>query len=506
MNSAPSIKTCFANIDIRIYAVLFSCLFSIIIIVSHPVLNNDAYSYLRAAELFSLEGAAYILSNYGWYGYSLLIAVVNKILPLGLVKCAHLVNIIFWGGLVYYFITLVSEYKNTSQVKILAAILILSFPDLNEMRFYLVRDIPFWTFAILSLLQLIRFHKSTKNIHAIGWCLAMFMAIFFRLEGIVLLVLAPLSILLNNSNPIIQRIKYYFKIQLFLMSGILIVLLGGAFFGINIIELIQFAYRFYLPGIFSFSDLLITTASQLNQLIFSPDNFPGDSVHGLIILIFSYIYIVTVTIFNALGTPLAILFLYGFFTRKYRLNAESFWPIICFLISSIITLFTFLAIIQFLTLRYATLACLLLLSLLPLMLDTLYYEAVATKKTKRFYQIAGFFIFYSLVDSFISFGSSKQYIVEAYTWTQENLSEENVLYTNSFPIAFSSGLIDDYDKIDRGAAIAYIDGMQPGDYLALDMKAGDVNLNNILEQKSGMALIEIYSNNRDNQIRIYRFN
>lgn len=492
-------------VDIRIYAVLISCLFSLITILSNPILNNDAFGYLRAAELFSSEGISYILNNYGWYGYSILIATINKILPLGLLNSAHLLNIASYGLLVYCFITLVTEYKNTQQLKIFASIIILVFPLINEMRFFLIRDFAFWAFGILALHQLIRFHKTLRISYGLGWCLAIFMAIFFRLEGIVLLVLTPFSIFLNNTIPLNIRFRNYLKIQAILLVGISLVLLICAVMGVDIIALIQYAYRYYLPGIYNITDILAETSTQLNQVIFDPQNFPGNSGHGLVILIFAYIYTLAVILVSALSIPLSVLFLYGLFSKKYRLSTECTLPLIFFMASSLISLLIFMFIMHFLTQRYAVLSCIMLLSLLPLCLDNLYLIAIAQKKLKRFNAIFAFFIFYFTVASLISFGYSKRYIKDASEWTKNNLNENSQLYTNNYSIAFFSEMVEEYDKINRNPA-AYIENIQAGEYLVVDVRVADDSLKILLREKAGLKLLEIFANNRDDQIRIYRFN
>src|SRR5690606_39474249 len=108
--------------DIRLAAVALSCLFSLAAVLAEPVLNDDAFGYLRAAELFRDQGAGAVLNEYGWYGYSLLIALLDGILPGGPLAAAHLLNAAAFALLVWVFITPMSEYRAGMRVRLFAAI------------------------------------------------------------------------------------------------------------------------------------------------------------------------------------------------------------------------------------------------------------------------------------------------------------------------------------------------------------------------------------------------
>src|SRR5690606_30843902 len=156
------------SVLVPLMAVLLSCLFSLIRIIDNPLLNDDAYKYLRAAELFNTDGISAVLDNYGWYGYSILIALADRVLPGGLLTSAHVLNTACYALLVLVFISICTScYKPTTahdpvryhepakdrqRLQLFSAFVILAFPLINEMRYYLIRDIAYWAFALLSLL------------------------------------------------------------------------------------------------------------------------------------------------------------------------------------------------------------------------------------------------------------------------------------------------------------------------------------------------------------------
>lgn len=490
--------------SVRIVAVLISCLFSIIAILSNPVLNQDAYGYLRAAQLFNETGARAVLDNYGWYGYSILIALFDRVLPGGLLQAAHMFNAATYALLVYVFIDLSLEFRRNTRVAAFAALVILLFPLVNEMRHFLVRDIGFWSFCLLALVQLIRYQRTRSIRHAVLWCLTMLAAVYFRLEGIVLLLLTPCAVLFNTSLGIKARVQSYLLLQGLLLAGAAAVFSVCAAAGINLVDLFQYAYRYYLPGIYNLGELLMGTADELNSVLFAPQNFPGNSGHGLIILTFAYIYTLAVNLVNAMGVPLTVLFLYGLAARRYRAPAHAILPASFMVVGSLVSLLIFMFIMQFITQRYAALSAIILLGFVPLCLEELY---LAWKNRGNFNQFkligGGFLAFYLLVDSLVSFGYSKSYILEAATWIDGNLQGESTLHTNEAAIAFATGKVEEFDKVEPDAS-HYLE-MPPGSgILALSIDHDDTALLNGLEAREDFHLLARFANDRNDQVRIYR--
>ena len=96
-------NTVIQRIDIRLLAVGFSLLTSLFIATGSTLPNDDAYRYIRTAEIALSEGLSAAIENYAWAGYSLLIALVSQI-GLDLFTAAYLINACFYGLLVYSFI------------------------------------------------------------------------------------------------------------------------------------------------------------------------------------------------------------------------------------------------------------------------------------------------------------------------------------------------------------------------------------------------------------------
>ena len=483
-------------------AAVLSALMSLLSIYSHPLLNIDAFSYLRAAEKFNESGLQQVLGEYGWYGYSILIALADRILPGDVLASAQILNTLSYMLLTVAFMQLCAEMHPGRYIHVLAGLAILSFPMVNEMRFMLIRDFAYWAFALLSLQQLALFRRTGSTLAAAGWCASLFAAIFFRLEG-VLIVLTP-CFLFWPANSRHHDFKAAARLLAMLAASLLLVLLLSFMMGIDLPALMRFAYRYYLMRFAELGTLLTSTSLELNTALFTTDNFPGtDNLNlGIGIAMFAYSWTLLLNVVNALGLPFTVLILWGLLSSGLQGAEHVQRPLRLYLLFATSALFLFVLIMHFLTQRYAALLCLLLLTQVPANLTRLARLAAESGRRKALEISTGVFICYLLIDGFISFGYTTDYIPTAASWTRDNLPATATLHTNSPAIAWSSGLIEDYDKISRDPAVA-IDAAASGDYLVLDLHYDDV-LSERAAMLDNLELLREFSNSRDDTIRIYR--
>ncbi|HAD72150.1 MAG TPA: hypothetical protein DCF94_08985, partial [Gammaproteobacteria bacterium] len=137
-------------------AVILSVLISIITILFPDTPNDDAYVYIKTAEIFLAEGTIAAFQHYAWAGYSLLIAFVSQ-LGFSLFTSAFVINALFYALLVYSFLSIVKLIDDSPQVLILAALSVLLYPQLNEYRYLIIRDVGFWALSLFALWQLLLF-------------------------------------------------------------------------------------------------------------------------------------------------------------------------------------------------------------------------------------------------------------------------------------------------------------------------------------------------------------
>lgn len=506
MTAQATRNASWTSLPVTAIAIVISCAFSLLSVLQHPQLNDDAYGYLRAAELFNTDGAVAVLSQYSWPGYSILIALLDRVLPGDLLLAAQLLNVACYALLVYTFIALVREGGTSTRVQWFAAWTILAWPLINEMRYFLIRDFAFWGFGLLSLVHLVRFRQAGNRMSALYWCLALCAAIAFRPEGVLLAAFAPLALLVTPRQE-----KAWAKVgQLYALLFIALLALFAVLLAlqVNLVELFQFAYRFYLPLLYDLPGVLRASVITANEAMFTAANFPGhDNIaHGGVILLFAYLYTLLANVVNALSVPASVLIAWAAWRGHARLPIALRAPVFTYAICSLVALLIFLVIMHFQTERYATFLCLLLLLRVPAILDHLYTSAITHQTQLRFRILLGFFCVYFFRDSFVSFGYSTQYVTDAMSWTRDNLPRDAALHTNEPGIAYASGLIANYDKVSSDPTVA-MQEMQPAHYLALNLKARnerDEQVRAQLDSAWQLELLQTFANERGDEVRIYR--
>ncbi|MDR2212217.1 MAG: hypothetical protein LBE21_01125 [Pseudomonadales bacterium] len=490
-----------------VVAVLISVLLSYYVVSRNALLNDDAYGYLRAAELFQSDGLRSVIDLYGWYGYSILIAWFDPFIPGGILQSAHWLNAFSYALLVSAFIRICVQLHPVPSLRVywFAALTILLFPEINEMRYFLIRDFAYWAFSLWSLSFLLDFNARPRWFSAALWCLCVLLAIAFRLEGLLPLVFVP--IFLSLPPPRGQR---WDKHKLSLLWGVLaigvsVVTVLCYLAGINLLALIGFAYRYYLPLLFDLSGSLHDTIADLGQVLFTPDNFPGaeNLWYGGIIIVFAYVFTVVVNLVQALTLPLAALLYWGWAQGLLRALPQAARPVAAYLWSSVVALTLFMFIMHFLIQRYAVLLCLVLMTQVPRLLDYLAGMARVRGFMPRFCWALGLFCVYYLADSFVSFGYSRAYMEQAIAWTRSEVPASAMLHTNDRAIAYGSGLVADYDLVSRDASLA-LRQAQPGDYLVLEVRNSDAVLREELDQQRDLRLRERFRNERGDEVRIYQ--
>lgn len=492
-----------ARLPIVPLSALLSCLFSLVVILQNPLLNDDAYGYLRAAEVFNADGARAVLESFGWYHYSILIALLDRILPGDLVVAAHVFNTALYALLTYAFLLLARELRATPRAQFFAALCILVLPLTNEMRYFLIRDTGFWAFTVLSLVYLIRFARSGEPRRAAQWSFALAVATAFRLEALLLMALIPWMLLLPDASMSLQlrarRCGLLVGILAALVAAILLVTLLA---GISLPELIAYAYRWYLPLLAELPALLNTMAADVGAALFTPDNFPGsdNTAIGVVIALFAYALALLANLVNALSLPLALILVTAWLTiGKPALHPPSGRMLQGYIAVAAFALLLFVVIMQFLTQRYATLLTLLVLALLPPALDDLYARV---RNPRRFHGWLCFFVFYYVVDSLISFGHAQTHVEDAIAWARAELPADQSLKTNNFAIAYRSGHVTDYHRTQRDAE-AVAATATSGDVLVLEVDRGSAV--DFMAALPDLVEIERFANARGDEVRIYRY-
>ena len=176
--------------DIRWIAVAASLVLSIFTLLVQEIPNSDAYTYVRTAEIFLAEGIVAAYQHYSWATYSILIGIVSAT-GLDVFSAGLLVNAMFYAILVYAFLSIVKETNSSEPLLAIAAVCILVYPQLNEYRGLLIRDIGFWALSLVALWQQLLYAKTQSTRSAIIFCASLILATSFRAEAFAYLAFAP---------------------------------------------------------------------------------------------------------------------------------------------------------------------------------------------------------------------------------------------------------------------------------------------------------------------------
>ena len=454
--------------DIRLLAVLASLALSGFTILFAELPNDDAYVYIRTAEIFLNDGFSAAFSHYGWAGYPILIGLVIM-LGLSLINAAYLVNAGLFALLVYGFVSVVSQLSNNSRITALAAVTVLLYPELNEFRHFIIRDIGFWAFSIFGLLQFMKFREHPGNHTALAFISCMLAATVFRAEAVAYLALAPLALLVDSSLGQTQCRAHFWQLGRLVYGTGLSVCLLLLLLGVNVFaQAIEF-FSVYLPFIQGTFDPTPAETAELGRLLFgeyaatiSQEYMNGVIAAGLLVILI-------MTIFYGISGPYFWLLALGGWMRAWQFDRSKWLPLIAFALVNVLILLTFLYITRYLSSRYAMLLCILVVMQVPFVVATFLDRSVNSKRGQSARMLLMLFAVYCLMDAHISFGRSKDYLLQAANYTETQVGANSNVLTNNHTIAFFSGEVTDYDEVERIITADQIRQMQPGDLLVVEM-------------------------------------
>jgi hypothetical protein len=413
---------------------------------------TDAFEYVRTAEIFLNEGVAAAYAYQPSATYSVLFGSLHQLTGLDLFAAAQVINALLFALLVYAFISLAREVRASERVTLLAAITILIFPQLNEYRYLLIRDIGFIALLLLGMLFLIRYGKRQHGQDAALFVVSTAAAVLFRSEALVYLPLAPLALLWNRELTVRARVLAVVKIEaISLVLGILGVL-ALLLFDINVLRLVQRAAAVYLPFVQDAWTALSAASSPLSTAVFGEyaSDFSGQYI--VLFMTAGLAAILVLKLISGFGVPALLVLAYGLRQRSGELGSFG-TPVIrvvlTYAVIAFIILLGFLMLTRFMSTRYTLLFCTLLMLMVPLVVDSALAQARTEAATRVVRGVLGFLALFCAIDAHISFGHSKDFLQQASTWLRDNTEENALVITNSNYVAYYSGRVEEYDKVGR---------------------------------------------------------
>lgn len=493
-------KVAWRHLDIRYYAAASSLLFSVIAVLMTQVPNRDAFVYMRTAEILLADGIQAAIAHYTWAGYPALIALVQLLPGLDMYHAAQVLNAALFVLVTVTFITLVRELDPSRRVAILAAIVILAYPHINEFRAHLIRDIGFLGFCLLALLNLIRFHRHGATRNAALFCASLIAAFIFRAEALVFMVLAPIALLFGTGQALAQRWRRVGMV--YLMTLLVILLTAGLALtaGINPFEQLRSYIEIYMPFVQQSAGTFFGDTGALSDALFTEHAAPLSSSDIPVVVVGGLVTLLAAMIVESFGLLFLGVLLYGWYHRMTTLPAVPRANLLVFVLSAFLILLAFTLIARFMTTRYTMVFCVVIVLLVPLIIDRAWSHAQVCRTLKRFSWVIGFVALYSMIDSHISFGEPKDYTVDAMQWINSHTDAGTPLLTNKAYIAWRSGRVRAYDRVEVDAGIDDFINAPAGTLLVIERDA------DLLEQleHSSLEILQTFEDRRGPRIVIYQ--
>ncbi len=481
-----------ATTDIRLWAVGLSVLLSLLHALLNPIPNADGFEYVRIAGVFLNDGLLAAFTLYPSATYPVLIGVL-QMLGMDPFAAGQVLNALFYALLVNVFLSIALEIRDTRRHAIVAAIVVLVFPQINEYRYYMIRDIACIALVLASTLQLMRYARAPSWRQAVLFCAALLGAALFRAEALVYLFLSPLVLLWAGAAQFAGKpaptdkvpptdklpptgFNAWLRLQGLVLglavAGVLV--LGIA--GVDVPGTLLRIVTVYLPFLSAALQALGEGNNSLADAIFGAyaAEFSGEFLWLFMVGGMSTLLFFKLT--SGFGVPALLVLFYGWRTRTLALASPALRPLLFNAGIAFVVLLAFLLLTRFLSTRYTLLFCMLLLPLLPLVVDTALERLPQLPRAALVKGVAGFLLLFCLVDAHISFGRSKQSLQEASDWLRGNTGADAVLLTNSNYVAYYSGLVADYDKVYRYVDDSMLDSATPGTLLAMSLDRGVAEL------------------------------
>lgn len=411
-NSSPGATS--KRLWVFVFAIMGSILLSLYRIQFNDLINQDAVYYLQAAA-GDLESAEH-LNN--WLFYSWCIRFVSDALQLELLGAAYLINILLGGMLVYAFLRVVELFDGNTRTLVWAALVILSLPYLNDNRAEIVRGHGYWAFSMLGLIYFIRLFRGFSWWSLTGWTASMVLATLFRIEGVVILCLAPLGLLLNTQLAWSNRLAALVKTSVPL-------LLGGIALLLSYLLLDSFQNRLLevFASLAALSNAMLSEvphkAELLRQRVFPLFSRDGALLSVYLILVFMIIK----DFIESMSLPYFMIWLFRRSLPATGLAADAVSIIGFFTAANFFVLLPYILLHFVMVSRYTMMASLLLLVVVAFSLSELHRKKStgAAKNRRLLFNAIVVVMGLMFIAGIKTSGSQKLYVLDAASWMQRNL-------------------------------------------------------------------------------------
>ena len=428
--------------DIRWGAVVTSFLLTLLIVSQDRMPNDDGVLYLLSAERFAAGAWDAALQLYNWPFYGILIGGLHLLSGLEVETAAYILNGLLQALLVFAFISIVSELGGDRKTLLAAVILVLIFPNLNEYRSEIVRGHGYWAFSMLGLWFLLKHVRRYEPKYLIGWVVALALAGLFRIEGLVLLVSAPVVLLLDSRDTITQRVTRFA-----LVYGGGVTLVGVALVVVAVTGVGEDSLKFWdkpAQMVVQFYTAVSSDLSQKVAILQRDFLIPYADDYASSIVVTSILMILFTEIVASVGLVVGVFAIYAWFRADpvgdvYQRRAVWF-----FIIINVLMLLAFVVSRGFLTGRYPIALVLVIMLFAPFGAVALYRRLTGPgldAKPRRNWVNVAFVVvaFALLIDGVFSFSPGKAYVEQAAVWLSEHMLANEQVFSLDAPLLYRSG-------------------------------------------------------------------
>lgn len=492
----PRYTASLATLDYRL-VVFASLLLSLWLISIDPLVNRDAIIYLRAADAYLEQGFAASQQLFGRPLLSICFTVVHQITGLSLLSAGLLLNSLFYALFCTSFVLTVATLGGDRRVQLLAALVVLSHPILNDHRSSIVRDPAYWAFLLLAFRELLLYARDPRWATRLRWCAWITLASLFRFEGVFFALLAPLSLLTLKQMP--QRVKHccYLLLPLLITATASVLTL-----------LVLLPERLHLPAIERYIRGLTNLPAEFAAAAHSAGQAMLNSSAGEdagIALIAALLAILLLNILRAITWPYVAVLLWGYHEKLLtRLRPDDARLLVAQLLISLGYLAAFTAINRFMLERYANQLGIFALLYLPFILNAL-WQADGRRHWKKII-VAALMVFMCL-DSLHNSKHEKRFIRDARDWLVQHTPQDAQLLSNDKYLAYFSARAFNWPAA-NGHHFA-LEGMledtallQQQDYLAMRVSAAELSQWGRFLQQHELQEIAVFEGGRHGSIRI----
>ena len=427
-------KMAWRHWDIRYLAVIASLLLSVFSAFNASLPNDDAYTYLRTAEIFLNDGVSAAISHYTWAGYPILIGITSMS-GLSLLQAAYALNAVFYGLLVFSYISIIQQIDKSRLVAYLGAITVLAYPELNEYRDTVIRDIGYWSLSLFAIWRFMFYGDSRQFSDLATFVIVMIAAALFRAEALVYLLAIPLVLLFDSRFTVSENRLAVWKVLGFTAALSALGILVARLVGINIPAMLLKLIAVYEPFLAELSSPTeITLAAQANSIfgdfsaLIATDFLYTAVLLGLPIVLFT-------SLFYTIGGPYFWLLVFGACRGMLRWEGEKIRPLLVVALVNFLITLGFLYLTRFLTGRYAMIFGI----MVSMMVPSLWQEILTrfrSPETVRTIRLLSILLFsYCMIDAYLSFGRSKDWLVDSASFARKATSDGAKILTNNHTIA-----------------------------------------------------------------------